>query len=87
MDNGLDMGLFIRELFANRIGGFFGLDVVVSALVLIPFVFVEGRRLGVKRLWLPVVGTLLVGVSFGLPHFLFLRESQLQQATAGNSPT
>lgn len=87
LDNGLDMGLFICELFANRIGGFFGLDVVVSALVLIPFVFVEGRRLGVKRLWLPVVGTLLVGVSFGLPLFLFLRESQLQQATAGHSLT
>lgn len=76
--HGIPLGLFVRELFANRIGGFFGMDVLVSAVVLILFVRHEGKRLGVHHLWLPITGTLAVGVSLGLPLFLFLRESALE---------
>lgn len=73
MVHGLDGPLFVRELFATHIGGFFGMDVIVSAIVLVLFVFVEGRRLGMKKLWAPILGTFLVGVSFGLPLFLYMR--------------
>ena len=31
---GLNLALFVRELFANRIGAFFGLDVIFSAVAL-----------------------------------------------------
>src|SRR5437867_13289851 len=72
--HGVPMGLFVRELFANRIGAFFGMDVLVSAVVLISFVQREGKRLGVRHLWLPIAGTLVVGVSLGFPLFLYLRE-------------
>jgi hypothetical protein len=34
-----------KELFATRIGGFFGLDVIVSAVVLLFFIHYEGRSL------------------------------------------
>jgi hypothetical protein len=78
-EHGFNLALFFHELFANRVGGFFGLDVVVSAIVLIIFVQVEGRQLGMRRLWIPMVGTLLAGVSFGFPLFLYLREIQLNQ--------
>jgi len=78
-EHGLDMPLFVSELFSTRIGGFFGWDVIVSALVLIPFILIEGKRLGMERLWMPVAGTLLVGVSCGLPMFLYLREARLEQ--------
>jgi hypothetical protein len=64
-------------LFATRIGAFFGLDVIVSAIVLFVFVFAEGRRDRVPHLWLPIIATLLVGVSLGLPLFLYLRPRQL----------
>jgi len=77
--HGLDARLFVQELFSNRIGGFFGVDVIVSAVVLIAFIRAEGHRVGVTRLWAPVVGTLLVGVSFGLPLFLLMREPHLKQ--------
>ncbi len=43
------------------------------------FVLAEGRRLNMKQLWAPVVGTLLVGVSIGLPLFLLMREPYLKQ--------
>jgi hypothetical protein len=78
--NGFDTRLFVHELFSNRIGGFFGMDVIVSAFVLIPFILAEGRRMDMKQLWAPVIGTLLVGVSFGLPLFLLMREPHLGSA-------
>jgi hypothetical protein len=80
--HGLDVGLFVAQLFANPVSGFFGLDVVVSAVVLWVFVATEGRRLGIERRWLPVVASLLVGVSLGLPLFLYLRERRLEQGVA-----
>jgi hypothetical protein len=75
----LNMPLFMRDLFANRISAFFALDVIVSAIVLLVFIQSEGRRLRVRLLWLPMLGTVFVGVSLGLPLFLYLRQSKLDQ--------
>ena len=33
-EHGLDLRLFFEQLFSNRIGGFFGWDVIVSSVVL-----------------------------------------------------
>jgi hypothetical protein len=79
IEHGLDLPLFFRELFANRIGGFFGLDVFVSTAVLWTFIALEGRRLSVRHLWAPVVASLTVGVSLGLPLFLYLRQVRLER--------
>lgn len=76
-DYGLNLRLFVEQLFANSISSFFGTDVIVSAVCLWVFVYVEGRRARVKNLWAPIVASLLVGVSLGLPLFLYLRESQV----------
>jgi hypothetical protein len=77
----LNMPLFIRDLFANRISAFFALDVIVSAIVLLLFIQSEGRRFQMRLLWLPMLGTLFVGVSLGLPLFLYLRQSKLDRIT------
>ena len=82
MEHGLNVALLVRELFGNRISAFFAMDVIVSAIVLIWFIQSEGRRLRVRLLWMPTVGTLLVGVSFGFPLFLFLRQVTLDRTTA-----
>ena len=81
-EHGLNLTLFFRELFANRISAFFAMDVILSAIVLILFIQNEGKRLQVRRLWLPTLGTLVVGVSFGFPLFLFLRQMTLDRTTA-----
>jgi uncharacterized protein DUF2834 len=78
-EHGLDLRLFVEQLFSTRIGAFFALDVIVSAIVLFVFVAAEGRRLGMRRVWAPVVATLAVGVSLGLPLFLYLRERRLER--------
>jgi hypothetical protein len=76
----LNISIFLRDLFANRISAFFAIDVIVSAVVLLIFIKAEGRKAGVTLLWLPIVGTLLVGVSFGLPLFLYFRQLQIDRA-------
>lgn len=80
MEHGLDTPLFLDELLSTRIGGFFGMDVIVSAVVLSIFICVEGKRLGVNYLWLPILATFSVGVSLGLPLFLLLRQIKLEQS-------
>lgn len=82
MDHGLSVPLLFEELFATRIGAFFGLDVIVSAIVLFVFIAVEGRRIALSLLWLPVLATCLVGVSLGLPLFLYLRQRRLDTGAA-----
>ncbi|HKN68051.1 MAG TPA: DUF2834 domain-containing protein [Gemmatimonadaceae bacterium] len=75
--HGLDGRRFVTDLFANGVSSFFGLDVVITALVVCGFVIVEGRRLGLRRLWMPIVAICVVGVSLGLPLFLYQRQRQL----------
>ena len=85
-DHGLDFRLFVEQLFATPVGGFFGLDVVVSSVVLWMLVAVEGRREGIRHLWAPIAANLVVGVSLGLPLFLYMREARLERSVFGKSP-
>ncbi len=81
-EHGLDSRLFLQQLFSTPVSGFFGLDVFVSSLVLWLFVYTDGRRAGVKNLWAPILANLTVGVSLGLPLFLYQRERQLERVQA-----
>lgn len=83
LQNGLDFPLIFEQLFANRISGSFALDVIVSSIVFWVFVFVEGRRAGVRNLWAPIAANVVVGLSLGLPLFLYLRERRLETARLG----
>lgn len=80
--NGLNMSLFFQQMSANRISAMFVMDVLVSAVALLTFVRSERARLGPIERWLPLVAVLAVGVSLGLPLFLYLRERNLEQAAA-----
>ena len=73
-EHGLNLPLLYSDMFASRINTFFVFDVLISAVVVLVLVLTEGKRLGVEHLWAPIAGTLVVGVSFGLPLFLYLRE-------------
>ena len=73
-EHGLDAPRFLTELFSTRVGAFFGLDVLVSAVVSIAFIIREGQRGQMERLWIPIGATCAVGVSCGLPLFLYMRE-------------
>jgi hypothetical protein len=81
LENGLNMHLFAQQLFVNPISRFFGMDVVISAIALIVFMRVEGRRSNIGGRWIPLVALITVGVSFALPLFLYQRESAIERRT------
>jgi hypothetical protein len=88
--NGLDLSLFVEQLFANDISTFFAVDLLIAIITFWIFAAVESRRRPIKYWWICVPATLLVGLSFGLPLFLYLRESsvarQIQEKTSDKSP-
>ncbi|MDB2356484.1 DUF2834 domain-containing protein [Pseudoalteromonas sp.] len=45
-------------------------------MVLLIFIAVDGKRNKVKYRWLAILGTLSIGVSFGFPLYLYLKEKQ-----------
>lgn len=79
LKHGLNIHLLLEQLFVNHISAFFGMDVIVSAVVLLVFVFWEGTRLKMRFLWVYVLSTLTIGVSFALPLFLLMRERQIEK--------
>lgn len=72
--HGLAFPLLLQQAFGAPVAAFAWCDVLVSALVLLVFMLVEGRRLAMRGVWLPVAGLCLVGVSLALPLFLMMRE-------------
>lgn len=77
-ENGVNISLFVTTIVRDNLSLFAWFDVLITALVLLAFIVVEGRRQQVPRLWLPIAGTCLVGPSFGLPLFLYQRHSHLE---------
>ncbi|NEP78812.1 MAG: DUF2834 domain-containing protein [Okeania sp. SIO3C4] len=74
LEQGININLLLSEAISSRISAFAWLDVLISAIVLLGFIFYEGNQRKIKYLIFPILGTLTIGVSFGLPLFLFLRE-------------
>ncbi len=79
-EHGMDIRLFGEQMFAARWGGDQAVELLVSTVVLWALVFVEGRRARMTSLWIPVAVSLAVGVSLGLPLFLYMREARLQRS-------
>jgi len=77
--HGFDINLFITMLFDNPISSFFAWDVIISAIILTILIIFESLKLGIRKFWLAIAGTFLVGVSFGLPLFLYLRETNFHK--------
>ena len=75
--NGLNLSLLIEQLFGTPISAFFAVDLLITAAVFWVFVYREAGRLQMKRAWVYVAATLLVGPSFALPLFLYFREIRL----------
>lgn len=74
LSNNFDVSLIFAEITSSNLSLFAWADVLVSGMALICFILVEGNRQKMDKLWMPIVGTCTVGVSFGLPLFLLLRE-------------
>jgi len=50
IEHGPNFGLLVRQLVVNRVSALLGLDVLVSAIIPLRFISVEGKRLGMLLL-------------------------------------
>lgn len=55
-------------------------DLLVVAIAAVIFMIVEGRRLGMRRLWLYLLAVPFLALAFAFPLFLAVRERALQRA-------
>jgi hypothetical protein len=78
VQDGFNLPLLIQPLFANNFIKGVAMDLTVSVIVFWFFIFAEANKLEMKNSWLYVLATLLVGLSFALPLFLYFRERQLE---------
>lgn len=79
VDNGFNLSLLFSDATHTKIATFAWLDVLVSAIVLLFFIWSEGTRQRIRNLWVPTLATFLIGVSLGLPLFLLMREQHLEK--------
>lgn len=80
--HGPDLPLLAQQAMATPVSAFAWSDVLVSAVAVVILVLAEGRRLGMRRPWIALLG-LGVGVSLALPLFLLLRERHLAAGAHG----
>jgi hypothetical protein len=77
-EHGLDLPLLFSLPFANKAATFFTSDLILTAIVFLVYAFVDLRRRKQRNWWMYLLATLLVGPSFSLPLFLYLRERQVE---------
>ena len=70
----LDVPRLFEEAGATPVTTFAWLDVVITTIVVIGFIVFDRRERTVPFANAAIVGTFLVGPSFGLPMYLLLRE-------------
>lgn len=81
-DEGLDVGGYFSLWTASTPSTQLLLDLAIAALAFFVWAAVEGPRARIRRWWICIPATLLVGLCFGLPLFLLMRERALAQVTA-----
>lgn len=72
-----DDGGFVEQMTANGVATFMLIDLAVVAAIGLVFMVVEGRRLGMRFLWVYVLLTFAVAISVSLPLFLIARQLRL----------
>jgi hypothetical protein len=81
LDGEFTIGGMFQAMTANRTITGVTLDFTVAVITGLFFGVLEAIRLRIKLAWIALVGTFLIGFSFGLPFFLYLRELALERAT------
>lgn len=56
-------------------------DLAIAALAFFVWAAFDGPRTGIKRWWLCIPASLLVGLCFGLPLYLLMRERAIARAS------
>jgi 2-polyprenyl-6-methoxyphenol hydroxylase-like FAD-dependent oxidoreductase len=77
---GLDLGGYFSFWTASLPSTQLLFDLGIAAVAFFAWAAVEGRRAQVERWWVCIPASLLVGLCFGLPLFLWMRERAIDRA-------
>ena len=77
--------LFYTTAFGHTVATQLLLDVVVASIAFFLWMWPEGRRLGMRHLWIYPVLTYGLAFSIAVPLFLYNRERTLARASARGS--
>jgi hypothetical protein len=73
-----DLNQLLQQFSDSRVLGGIAMDLLVSVIVFWFYMFTEANKLQMKNAWIYLLATLLVGLSFALPLFLYVREKKLE---------
>lgn len=73
---GVDMPLLFQMGFANSATSLFMIDLLLVGTVATIYIISDGAKHNIRYRWFPVIGIFLVGICFGLPFYLYLKERQ-----------
>lgn len=71
---------YVQAWFGSAVDWVLGADLAIVAIAVVIFMFAEGSRLGMKRVWLYVVLSGVTAMAFTLPLFLAMRERHLARS-------
>jgi hypothetical protein len=77
--NGFDIVRFFDEISLNASANLINTDLALVATAAFVFIIIEARKHQIKYWWLSIIGTFGVGICFGFPLFLYLREIKLEE--------
>ena len=73
LEHGYNPAHLMPAIFSTPVSAMVGINVIIGCVTLAILMHTEGRELGIKT-WLPIIAITIVGISSGLPLYLYLRE-------------
>ena len=77
--HGLDVGRYLGSWTESLPAAQLAADLIIAFMAFTLWAAWEGRRLRMRSWWLPIPASLLVGLCFALPLFLFLRARAVRE--------
>ncbi len=74
IENGINFQLITDLLFVNKVSSAFGINALITSIIFVIFISIENKKVKLPNLWIPILASSVVGVSFGLPLYLLLKE-------------
>jgi Terpene cyclase DEP1 len=79
--HGVDLGRYFGNWFATLPSAQLVVDLLICCAAFIGWSAWDGPRSGVRRWWLTIPATVLVGLCFAIPLYLLLRERTLVRSS------
>jgi hypothetical protein len=73
-EHGVDIGRYLGDWFQTLPAAQLVADLTIAFLAFVAWTAWDGPRSGVRRWWVTIPASLLVGVCFAIPLYLLLRE-------------